>query len=87
VAASDKERSGLTDATLVDAHAAEMSDLAKWINEARTHVVIDCNGMYVCIYIYIYIYIYVYIYLYIYIYILYIYILYMCVHTITNTNT
>jgi len=44
VAALDKERSGLADATLVDAHAAEMSDLAKWINEARTHVVIDCNG-------------------------------------------
>lgn len=44
VAAADKDRSGLADAVLVDAHAAEMSELAKWINDAGTHVVVDCNG-------------------------------------------
>ena len=44
VAAVDKERSGLAGATLVDAHAAEMSELAQWINDAGTHVVVDCNG-------------------------------------------
>jgi len=43
-ALADPRRAGLGPAQFVDASRAEQSELAQWINDAGTHVLIDCNG-------------------------------------------